>query len=69
VDPTRYLNRPATFAVVDLSNAGLVTQVLTLSGEEPKDMDTCLVTEVTPPGEAPVGAEVMIRCRDQNGPG
>lgn len=67
VDPGRYLNKPATFAVLELSDAGLNTEVLTMTGEKPLNTDTCFVTEVTPQGEAPIGSLVTIKCQ-QNGP-
>lgn len=67
VDPARYMNKPAAFAVGELSNAGLTVEVLTLNGEQPRSLDTCVVIEVTPAGDRPIGSEVMIRCQ-QNGP-
>jgi serine/threonine-protein kinase len=67
VDPARYLNKPAIFAASELTNAGLLTEVLTLDGEPPPNMETCIVMEVTPPGNRPIGSEVTIRCQ-QNGP-
>jgi serine/threonine-protein kinase len=68
VTPERYVSHPATYAVTDLSNAGLTTRVLTLTGEAPHDLDTCIVTEVTPAGGAPIGSQVTIRCQQQNAP-
>jgi serine/threonine protein kinase len=67
VDPARYVTRPATFAAAELQDAGLEPHVLTITGEAPSNMDTCIVMEVTPSGSQPIGADVTIRCR-QNGP-
>jgi eukaryotic-like serine/threonine-protein kinase len=68
VDPTRYVGNPARFAAVNLAAAELVVTVVTLTGEEPRSMDTCVVTDVTPSGEVPIGSEVTIRCRDTQPP-
>jgi eukaryotic-like serine/threonine-protein kinase len=67
VNPARYMNKPAAYAAGELSNAGLAVEVLTLNGEQPRNLDTCMVMEVTPTGDRPVGSEVTIRCQ-QNGP-
>jgi eukaryotic-like serine/threonine-protein kinase len=67
VDPERYVNKPATLAVLELTNAGLNTEVLTMTGQRPYNTDTCYVTDVAPQGEAPIGSLVTIRCQ-QNGP-
>jgi serine/threonine-protein kinase len=69
VDPARYLDHPATFAVMELSNAGLNTTVVTPAGVAPQDLSTCVVTEVTPAGGAPIGSQVTIRCRPNAPPG
>jgi serine/threonine protein kinase len=68
VDPLRYVGGPASFAVVELRNEGLNTVVLTYTGEEPRDMQNCQVTEVQPSGEVPEGSEVTIHCEEENGP-
>ncbi|HEV2780347.1 MAG TPA: serine/threonine-protein kinase [Actinophytocola sp.] len=69
VDPARYVGRPATFAELELSNAGLNTLVLTATGEEPRQMDRCIVTDVTPSDQVPIGHDVTIRCREGGPPG
>ncbi|MFL6144304.1 MAG: protein kinase domain-containing protein [Labedaea sp.] len=69
VDPARYLSRPASDAALELTNSGLSTQVLTPTGETPTDMDNCIVTDVTPAGGVPTGAQVTIRCRPGGPPG
>jgi len=67
VDPGRYLNKPAAGAAGELSSMGLAVDVQTLNGEQPRNLDTCFVMEVTPAGPRPIGSEVTIRCQ-QNGP-
>ncbi|HEU5473158.1 MAG TPA: protein kinase [Actinophytocola sp.] len=69
VDPARYLARSASFAVADLHEAGLTTRVVTIIGEAPKDMQTCMVTQVDPTGDRPAGSEVTIWCRPNAPPG
>jgi hypothetical protein len=55
--------------VHDLVGTGLTVDVLTLKGEQPSNLDTCIVTEVTPAGDRPSGSEVTIRCRENGPPG
>lgn len=67
VNPARYTDKPAAEAVDELTDMGLKVDVLTLNGEQPRNLDTCIVTDVTPAGDVPTGSEVTIRCQ-QNGP-
>jgi serine/threonine-protein kinase len=67
VNPARYLDKPAALAAGELTSMGLAVDVLTQSGEQPRNLDTCIVSEVTPAGDRPIGSEVTIRCQ-QNGP-
>jgi serine/threonine protein kinase len=69
VELERYLNKPATLAVLELTNVGLNTEVLTVTGQKAFNTDTCYVTDVTPQGEAPIGSLVTIRCEQSGPPG
>jgi serine/threonine protein kinase len=68
VDPEQYLNRPARDVVMELDSLGLTALVETTTREAPHDLATCVVTEVTPAGGAPIGSQVTIVCQQQNAP-
>jgi serine/threonine-protein kinase len=67
VNPARYINKTAAEAAGDLTGMGLAVEVLTQAGEQPRNLDTCIVADVTPAGDRPIGSDVTIRCQ-QNGP-
>jgi eukaryotic-like serine/threonine-protein kinase len=69
VDPAKYLHEPATDAVIDLSNAGLIPDVVTTTGTKPRNTDTCDVTDVFPAGQRQPGTQVTIRCQENGPPG
>ena len=69
VNRDKYLGRPATLAIKELAAAGITTQVLTHAGTTPREVDTCIVTDVVPVGARPVGSQVTIRCQQGGPPG
>jgi serine/threonine-protein kinase len=69
VDPDKYVGRPAMVAMKERAGAGLTTHVPTLAGATPREVDTCLGTDVGPVGAPPVGSQVTIRCQQDGPPG
>jgi serine/threonine protein kinase len=67
VQPAHYRNRPAADVAGELTGVGMHVDVLTVNGEYAPNKDTCIVVDVAPAGEVPVGSYVTIRCK-QNGP-
>ncbi|MCT2586549.1 serine/threonine-protein kinase [Actinophytocola gossypii] len=68
VDSSDYEGLPAAEAEERLQGAGLEPVVLSEDGRPPDDPDGCAVTSLTPDGTLATGAEVIIRCDEEEGP-
>lgn len=69
VNLQRYLDKSADFAFRELSGARLRPEVVTTTNEPQVNLDTCIVTDVTPTGDLPIGSTVTIECQPHGPPG
>jgi eukaryotic-like serine/threonine-protein kinase len=68
VDESTFLGHPASFAVDTLEKAGLRANVSNQAGDDPADLERCLVVEVRPAGRRPVNSAVLVRCEEDEEP-
>jgi hypothetical protein len=68
LDESKFLDEPARFALETLTDMDLRPTVVDENGERPTDLGSCIVTDVSPNGDVPVGSAVSVRCEQGEDP-